>query len=437
MPEMNFGYGGSNEPINPPVSSPASGDGEELIAPEPEPIDGGTQPVNTTDQPAKPAEPAKPSEPTKPTEPTNPDASKGSFPVEGEDKDADYEAGTIIEIGDDKYTIDDKGNLVDKDGNIFKEAKDVKDFIAGFETVDEAEEMTMKNILAKVGVEVVDDDDKPIEFDDTPDGVAAYINSVIEQKQNEYAVAGVNKLIETYPFVSDVINYYVANGGTLDGFNQIKDRSGITINENNVAQQEAIVREYHRESGRKDNVDKYIQYLKDSGQLYDTAKDNLNAMIEADKAERERTAKEAEEQRKEYQAQQDAYWKGVKESIDGKKIAGYQIPDTIILNRDGKKIAVTPNDFFNYLYLVDENGDSMYVKDLKNLTPEARRDDELLRAYLMFTGGSYADLVNMAIKEKEVKTLKLKAIENNKRGVKVTPPTASNRNNSQNLDFGY
>lgn len=435
MPEMNFGYGGTTEPINPPMTNPSGGNGDGLVAPEPEPIDDKNQPVNTTDTPPS-VEPPKPVEPTKPAD------KPGSSPVgNGDNKtepaESEYEAGTIIEIGDDKYTVDDKGNLVDKDGNVFKEAKDVKEFIAGFEQTNDADELTMKNILAKVGVEVVDENDKPIEFDDTPEGVAAYINGVIEQKQNEYAIAGVNKLIETYPFVSDVINYYVANGGTLDGFNQVKDRSGITINESNVAQQEAIIREYHRESGRKDNVDKYIQYLKDSGQLYDTAKDNLQAMVDADKTERERIAKEAEDQRKEYQAQQDAYWKGVKESIDSKKIAGYQIPDTIILNRDGKKIAVTPNDFFNYLYLVDEEGNSKYVKDLQALSPEARRDDELLRAYLMFTGGSYADLVNMAIKEKEVKILKLKAIENNKRGVKVTPPATSNRSKPQDFNFGY
>lgn len=435
MPEMNFGYGGTTEPINPPVTNPSNGNGDGLVAPEPEPIDGGNKPVNTTD-PQPNVEPPKPAEPTKPVgEPGSSPVGNGDNPTEPSE--SDYEVGTVIEIGDDKYTIDDKGNLVDKDGNVFKEAKDVKEFIAGFEQVDNVDELTMKNILDKVGIEIVDENDKPIEFDNTPDGVAAYINSVIEQKQEEYAIAGVNKLIETYPFVSDVINYYVANGGTLDGFNQVKDRSSITINESNVAQQEAIIREYHRESGRKDNVDKYIQYLKDSGQLYDTAKDNLQAMVDSDKAERERIAKEAEEQRKEYQAQQDAYWKGVKDSIDSKKIAGYQIPDTIILNRDGKKIAVTPNDFFNYLYLVDEDGNSKYVKDLQALSPEARRDDELLRAYLMFTGGSYADLVNMAIKEKEVKTLKLKAIENNKRGVKVTPPATSNRTKPQDFNFGY
>ena len=94
-----------------------------------------------------------------------------------------------------------------------------------------------------------------------------------------------------------------------------------------------------------------------------------------------------------------AYWTGVQETIKNRKIAGYEIPETIIINKDGKKIAATPNDFFNYVYQVDENGNSRYNNDLAAMTPEQRRDDSLLRAYLRFTGGSYADLVNLAIKD--------------------------------------
>ena len=58
-------------------------------------------------------------------------------------------------------------------------------------------------------------------------------------------------------------------------------------------------------------------------------------------------------------------------------------------------------------------------------TPESRRDDEILRAFLTFTGGSYANLVDMAIKQKEVTRLRSKAKEAgaHRTTVKVnTPP---------------
>ena len=77
--------------------------------------------------------------------------------------------------------------------------------------------------------------------------------------------------------------------------------------------------------------------------------------------------------------------------IKNRNIAGYQIPENIIISRNGEKISASPEDFFNYIYRVDENGQSAYVKDLLQETPESRRDDEILRAYLKFVGGNYSN----------------------------------------------
>ena len=63
------------------------------------------------------------------------------------------------------------------------------------------------------------------------------------------------------------------------------------------------------------------------------------------------------------------------------------------------------------------------------------RDDEILRAYLMFVGGNYSNLVNMAINKEKVATLKLKAKERNTSTVRITKP--SNQNKSSNIDLGY
>lgn len=67
-------------------------------------------------------------------------------------------------------------------------------------------------------------------------------------------------------------------------------------------------------------------------------------------------------------------------------------------------------------------------------TPESRRDDEILRAFLTFTGGSYANLVDMAVKEKEAIRLRTKAKEAaaHKTTVKVTTPT----NQKKEIKFG-
>lgn len=356
-----------------------------------------------------------------------------------EDVTNEFSEGTIIEVGDDKYTIDKDGNLVDDKGNIFKAKDQVADFIKDFEIENSKDntEIDVKSIQEIVGISVTAEDGKPVEFDNTPEGVASYINSVIDLKRDEYAIAGVNKLFEDYPVVGDFLNYYVANGYSVEGFGEIRDRSNITIDEQNVAQQEAVIREAFKEFDRRGNVDKYIQYLKDSNELYNVAKEELEALQNADKELKETNAKEAARVKDEEEKQLVEFWKGVKECIDKREIAGYRIPETIIIERDGKKISTTPEDFYNYVYQVDDKGLSRYENELMKLTPAQRRDEELLKAWLKYTGKGYDSLVEMAVSDKEAKKLKLIASQRRttKNTVKVIKP---NKNDAlKDERFGY
>lgn len=359
-------------------------------------------------------------------------------PEDKNDKPAPLEAGTSIELDGETYLVDPVGNLVDKDGNIFKKAEEVADFIAQFEAEEAATEeakVDIASIQKAIGVEVVDDKGKKIKFDDSPEGVVAYVSSVIQAREEEIREATVNRLYQEVPVLEDVINYYVANGNSLEGFNEIPDRTNITIDESNEAQCESIIRQAFKELGRPGDVNKYIQYFKDSGQLADVAKEELAALQEADKATKEQLAAEAERVAKEDEEKELAYWSDVKKVVESKKIAGYQIPDNIIIERDGKKISATPTDFFNYMYQVDDKGKSRYMYDLEKRDPKTHRDDQILRAYLTFVGGNYGSLVDMAIKDKEVKNIKLKSVKTTAKGIKITPPQ-SNKSTGK-MDFGY
>lgn len=348
-------------------------------------------------------------------------------------------SGTEIEIDDTTYIVDTLGNLVDDKGNIFKEAKDVDAFLKEFkENEENANSIDIETIQKTIGIEVTDENGKPIEFDSTPEGVAAYVNSVIELKQEEFAEAGVNKLLQTYPIVSDVLNYYVANGNSLDGFGEIKDRTGIVIDDANIAQHEAIIRESFKEFGKRGDVESYIKYLKDSDQLLNVAKEELSALQQADADFKQENARKAAEVAAAQEQELIDYWNGVKETIDKREIAGYKIPDTMIVERDGKKIPVTPDDFFKYLYEVNDEGLSRYNVDLSKETREQRRDDEILRAYLKFTGKNYNSLMEMAIADKEVKRLKLvSANRTSKQTIKIKTPGSNNKKELTGNDLGF
>ena len=438
---LDFGYngggnGGSNTPATEPVQNLDTG----TTSPDGiTPIDGGTTP---------------PPEPNKDLNNKEPDG-KGNEPDNGKGQDGNepnaatsptggidvstLEAGTTIDTPDGTLIVDAQGNLIDKDGNIFKTKDEANDYLNQFDADEDGEsqeeELSIKTIQDAIGVDVVDDKGKKVKFDNTPEGIKSYVNSVMEIRENEIAEAAINRLYQDVPVLPDIINYYVANGGSLEGYNEIPDRTQIVVDENNVSQQKAIIKQAHKEFGRRGDVNKYIKYLEDSGQLLETAKEELAALQQSDKEEHERLAKEAEARIKADEEASEKYWNGVKKVIDSKKIAGYQIPDNIIISRDGKKISATPQDFFNYLYQVDDNGKSRYVYDLEAQTPEARRDDQILRAYLTFVGGNYASLVDMAIKEEKVRTLRMKSKQaTTKGGIKVTPPSNTK---PKDLDFGY
>ena len=358
--------------------------------------------------------------------------------TEEQTKETELQSGTQIEVDGKTYTVDDSGNLVDENGAIFKEAKDVAEWMKSFETVDETkdkDELSIKTIQDAVGIDITDDDDKPIEFENTPEGVKSYIEAVIETSKQEIAEATINSLISKYPFISDAINYYVANNNSLEGFRQQVDRSNIEIDENNVEQQKAIIKAAWVEQNRKGDVEAYIKYLESTGVLLSTAQEELEGLKELDEQKKTQLAEEAKAKEEESIKEQVAYWNGVKEVIDSRKIGRYTIPESIIIERDGKKFSATPNDFFNYLYQIDNKGYSRYQYDLAKETAESRRDDAILRAYLKFVGGDYSNLVDMAIKEEEVKRLRLKAKENHKPQMRITKP-ATNTKQKGIMDFG-
>lgn len=356
----------------------------------------------------------------------------------GTTTDEPLQAGTSIEIGNEIYTVDEKGNVLDKNGNIYKEASEVKAWIDSFENVSDTtnEAMTIDSIQEALGIEITDDNDKKITFENSPAGVKAYIDAVIDTARDEHYEAAINTLYQKYPILNDVLNYYIANGNSLEGFGEMPDRSNITIDENNEAQQESIIRTAWKEKGQRGDVESYIAYLKSSGILLATAKEELTGLQDADKEYRAKLAAEAEKKENEHIKRLENYWNGVHEVVKSRQIAGYQIPESIIVNRNGQKLSVTPEDFFNYIYRVDKDGKSAYEKDLAAETPESRRDDEILRAYLKFVGGNYSNLVGMAINKEKVNTLKLKAKERNSTSVRINRPNNADSKNKK-LDFGY
>ena len=347
--------------------------------------------------------------------------------------------GTSIEVEGKTYTVDDNGNVLDENGNVFKEASEVNDWINSFDQVDDTSNdsiISIQSIQDAIGIDITDDDNNVVSYENTPKGIKDYINDVIDSAKNEHYETAIATLYQKYPILNDVLNYYIANGNSLEGFAQVPDRSNIVIEEDNEEQQEAIIRTAWAEREQKGDVNSYIAYLKSSGALLSTAREELDAIKEADEQYRQELEEEAERIENERIEKLEQYWNDVYDTIQKRTIAGYQIPESIIVNRNNQKISVTPDDFFNYIYRVDKDGKSAYERDLEAETPESRREDEILRAYLKFVGGNYSNLVDMAINKEKVNKLKLIAKERNTSNIRINRPKSSSAKGAD-IDLGY
>ena len=326
--------------------------------------------------------------------------------------------GDTIEVDGITYTVDTSGNLVDDKGNIFKEAKDIADWLKTVDiedNKDDSKNISISSIQEALGITVTDDEGKNIEFTDDVAGVKAYVDAVIDLKSKDIQEATVNKLYVDNPLLKQFVDY-VQLTGTAKGFGDIPDRSGIRLDKENTEQLKAVILMAAKEFGNKSLNENYINYLKDSGGLYDEAKAQLQALVEKDAAIRKDIETCAQAQRDADAKSVSDYWKKVNNVIDSRIIAGYKLPESFTKEVNGQKVIITPNDFYNYLSKAtetDTDGNKVtgYQRDLNKLTDDEYLNRELLDAWLMFTGGTYKDLITMAVNEDKVRQLRVKSKE--------------------------
>lgn len=335
--------------------------------------------------------------------------------------------GDTINVDGVDYTIDAEGNAIAADGTVFRTATELAELIAQ----NGSEPSVLNQLQTRFGSDFKDENGNPIVFDDNEEGIASYVETVVQSRVKEAQAAAINNLFETYPQVEQVINHLKLNG-TLDDFVEIPDRSQITVSKDNEEQQAAFIREEWKLSGKKGDVNKFIDYCKNAGILYDTAvesKEAVDSIYESRLAEQKAQveAKEAAAA-----AEEKAYWDNVEKTISKGELLGYSIPEQIQCNKDGKKVMLSRRDFLKYVSTpVDSEGNTAYMLDEAKVDSDARMQDDLLKAFLRFTGGDYASLVGMAVNKQKVLSIRTAAAQTTgKRTVIIN----SKGNNSKTVD---
>lgn len=193
----------------------------------------------------------------------------------------------------------------------------------------------------------IDDKDKPV----TVDELTKYFSDVVEQNSKpEYADDRIQALDE-----------YVRNGGKFEDYYR-KQQEALTLDNIDLedeTNQKAVLREFMQRSGYSDEqINKKITRYEDSDVLYDEAEDALDRLKQIRQQEVEEAARQQEEHAKQQEEQSKAFFDSVTKEINSlTNIRGIAVP-----KEDRKAL-------FDYIFKVDQNGQSQYTKDFnKNLS---------------------------------------------------------------------
>ena len=193
----------------------------------------------------------------------------------------------------------------------------------------------------------IDEKDRPL----TVDQLTEYMKDVVaENSVPQYADERIQALDE-----------YVKNGGKFEDF-YARQQEALTLDnidledENN---QKAVVRELMKRSGYTDEqINKKISRYEDSDMLYEESEDALDRLKQLRQAEVEEATRQQEEMARQQEEQSRQFFNTVTNDINSlTNIRGIAIP-----KEDRKAL-------FDYIFKVDQNGQSQYTKDFnKNLS---------------------------------------------------------------------
>ena len=218
----------------------------------------------------------------------------------------------------------------------------------------------------------IDEKDRPLTVDD----LTQYFTDVVNQNSvPQYADERIQQLDE-----------YVKNGGKFEDFYG-RQQEALTLDNIDLedeSNQKAVVREFMQRAGYTDEqINKKITRYEDSDVLYDEAEDALGRLKAIRQQEAEQLAQQQEAYAKQQEEQSRQFFQTVSNDINSlTNIRGINVP-----KEDRKAL-------FDYIFKVDQNGQSQYTKDFnKNLSKNL-----IESAYFTMKGDS---LVSTAKKDGE------------------------------------
>lgn len=321
-----------------------------------------------------------------------------------------------VQIDDADHFITEDGRVVDKEGKHVYSREEFDEIRANSLEVD------IPLIQRYSGVELVGEDGKSIEFENTIQGIAKREAYIKEHYSKVGATQAIQSFFDANPIIKDVYQHY-AEKGTLDNFKPTVNYAEVQLDKDNKEQLEKVILEAEVKKGNTEaKAKKLIDYYNADNRLFEEATDAKAFLVQKQTAEekdkvavQQNARKAAEETQKKYYGiwfengkeivinnEGSLYNKVVSKGI----IGDVKIPESGIkvTQPDGTIKTVTRRAIFDYIALsVDDRGNSQ--AELDDMKYTSNVDNRVLRFLHNLTGGDMSSLILKSIADKRIKDI--------------------------------
>lgn len=283
-------------------------------------------------------------------------------------------------IATDTRKLDEKGNQIDEEGNIVKTKA---------ELAAEDDNDVLNKAHQELGYAFQTEDGETKVYPNDTQGAVDFAKDFAKESNRKM----LDSLYKKHPMLPDLLNH-LELGGTFEDYNVLPDYSKIDKTTLSVEEKLNTIKKSLEIRGlAKERIENTLQLVKD-GNLVDKEYDFAVSDIEAYNKE-VATARQNQIKIKEQQEiqQVEKHWNDIKDRIDNDKVNYVKIPEA-------EKEA-----FFNYLSSpVDDEGNSQQMIDAS----KESKENQLGIAYLRYKGFDFGKLLKT--KERESKVEKLKKV---------------------------
>jgi len=306
------------------------------------------------------------------------------------------ESETKSVVNDVEYDLDKDGNALEN-GEIKYTADQLKEAAEDSETNDS----NVSAIMEIVGFKPVNDQGEPIEYEQTVEGIAKYVNDVAATKGSEIARSQMDNYFKANPNILQA-HLYQQQHGSLDGFGNTVDWKTVQLDEANEEQHVNIIVNAKMAEGLNANdAKRFAEFIKASGETKEEAIKSLTQL--ADFQSKQEEAAKLDMQRKFDAAkeQEAKYYEDVANIINKGELDDITIPEDI----KGKFL-----DYYTKPAFQDDNGKVYTEYEAAKL--KAGLTSNVKDALFMFMGKDLSTLIKAGVNKANVNKVRKLVIGN-------------------------